>query len=84
MILSTVPLGSREHVIPYALISPLLDEKDCSAINNLLKSCRHREDLYLRELIRTRNDLYDIGCAVEVRNRKPTEIPVTGFLKVLH
>ena len=29
----------------YALISPLLDEKDCSHINNLLKSCRHREDL---------------------------------------
>ena len=82
LILSTVPLGSREHVIPYALISPLLDEKDCSAINNLLKSCRHREDLYLRELMRARNDLYDIGCAVEVRNRKPMEIPVTGFLKV--
>lgn len=82
LILSTVPLGSREHVIPYVLISPLLDEKDCAAVKNLLKSCRHREELYLRELMRARNDLYDIGCAVEVRNRKPTEIPVTGFLKV--
>ena len=82
LILSTVPLGSGEHVIPYVLVSPLLDEKDCTAVNNLLKSCRHREDLYLRELIRTRNDLYDIGCTIEVRNRKPTEIPVTGLLKV--
>ena len=82
LILSTVPLGSGEHVIPYALVSPLLDEKDCTVVNNLLKSCRHREDLYLRELIRTRNDLYDIGCTIEVRNRKPTEIPVTGLLKV--
>lgn len=36
----------------------------------------------MRELMRARNDLYDIGCAVEVRNRKPTEIPVTGLLKV--
>ena len=69
-------------MIPYVLISPLLDEKDCAAVKNLLKSCRHMEDLYLRELIRTRNDLYDIGCTIEVRNRKPTEIPVTGFLKV--
>lgn len=82
LILSTVPLGSREHVIPYVLVSPLLDEKDCAAVNNLLKSRRHREDFYLRELIRTRNDLNDIGCAIEVRKRKATEIPAAGFLKV--
>ena len=83
LILSTVPLGSGEHVIPYVLVSPLLDEKDCTAVNNLLKSCRHREDLYLRELIRTRNDLYEYRMHHRgARNRKPMEIPVTGLLKV--
>lgn len=82
LILSTVPLSEKEHVIPYVLISPLLDDKDCAGINNVLKVFCHREDLYLRELIRTKNDLNDIGCAVEVRTRNFATLPWFGFMNI--
>lgn len=82
LILSTVPLSEKEHVIPYVLVSPLLDERDCAGVRNVLKLLRHREDLYLRELISIKNDLNDIGCEVEVRSGSVTALPWSGFLKI--
>lgn len=82
LILSTVPLSEKEHVIPYVAVSPLLDERDCAGINNVLKVFCHREDLYLRELLRIINDLNDIGCGMKVRTRLAAALPWSGFMNI--
>lgn len=82
LLLSTVPINSKECQIPYVLISPLLEEKNCAGIDHVLKSIRHKKELYTKELKMIKSDLSDIGCSVEIRRGEAGELLTSDFLKI--